>query len=103
RWSLERLRAELDMLDHRLQPPCESQLEPSPVDIYADLVGLHEEFEQVSFDRQRKTLSVTTEASELEGVYLGPFEIRLGWSDLKYGHTHHYRVIAVEANPATAN
>ena len=72
-------------------------------DIYADLLAMHEEFTEVSFDRRGQTISVTTESIELEGVYLGPFEIRLDWSALVDGHPHNYRVIAVEPNSAATN
>ncbi len=88
-----------------------SILEPSPTesrlastrDIYADLVSLHQEFDEVSFDRLGRTLSATTEPIELEGIYLGPFEIRLNWGDLPKGRPHNYRVIAIDAHPAVSN
>ena len=72
-------------------------------DIHADLVALREEFDGVAFDQRKRTLTVTTEPIELEGTYLGPFEIQLDWSDLTGGNRDKYRVIAVEANPAAAN
>jgi hypothetical protein len=39
----------------------------------------------------------------LDGVYLGPFEIHLDWSNLQDGHPNNYRVIAMDAHPAAAN
>jgi hypothetical protein len=46
-------------------------------DIYRDLLGLQDEFDAIDFDIERNRLSVTTEPIELEGVYMGPFEIEL--------------------------
>jgi hypothetical protein len=64
-------------------------------DIYEDLVALGEEFEEVNYDRNGRWLSVTTEPLELEGVFLGPFEIRLDW---RRGQDA-YRVIATDPRP----
>jgi hypothetical protein len=64
-------------------------------DIYEDLVALGEEFEAVNYDRNGRWLSVTTEPLDLEGVFLGPFEIRLDW---RRGE-HTYRVIATDPHP----
>ena len=72
-------------------------------DIYRDLLGLHDEFDEVSWDRRQETLSVTTKPIELEGIYLGPFQIQLDWGDLLDGHPNNYRVIAVDAHPAASN
>ncbi|MCH7688714.1 MAG: hypothetical protein IH899_18860 [Planctomycetes bacterium] len=98
-----RLQGELITIDHLLEPRRNELHSASIVDIHADLVALHEDFEDVSFDRRERTISVTTEPIELDDIYLGPFEIRLDWSNLADGHPHNYRVIAVDANPAAAN
>ena len=87
----------------------EQRLMPRPVtagmstshDIYTDLLALDEEFEAVTFDHSEQTLTVTTEPIELEGVYLGPFDICLDWDKLPDRHT--YRVIAVNPHPAATN
>ncbi|HUT58728.1 MAG TPA: hypothetical protein VNA25_12855, partial [Phycisphaerae bacterium] len=50
---------------------------PSLRDIYLDLQQAEDEFGDLAYDTKEQTLSVTTEAIKLEGVYLGPFEIRL--------------------------
>lgn len=100
---LHRLRGELIEIDHLLEPSRNEPRNASACEIYADLVALYEEFDEVSFDRRGRTLSVTIEPLELEGVYLGPFEIRLDWSNLADGHSHNYRVIALDANPAATN
>lgn len=72
-------------------------------DIYRDVLALRDEFDGVSWEHRQQTLSVTTESIELEGVYLGAFEIRLDWGDLVDGHPGNYRVIAVDAHPAASN
>jgi hypothetical protein len=64
-------------------------------DIYEDLVALGEEFEEINYDRKGRWLSVTTEPLELEGVFLGPFEIRLDW---RRGEQT-YRVSATDPHP----
>ena len=100
---LHRLRGELIAIDRLLEPQRDELHRSSIGDIHADLVALHEEFDDVSFDRRGKSISVTTESIELDDVYLGRFEIRLEWSNLAEGHPHNYRVIALNANPAAAN
>jgi putative hydrolase of the HAD superfamily len=65
-------------------------------DIYKDLVALGEEFEETNYDHNGCWLSVTTEPLELEGVFLGPFEIRLDW---RRGQNS-YRVIATDPHPS---
>jgi hypothetical protein len=97
------LQGELIAIDRSLEPQHYESHQVAVGDIHADLVALHEEFDDVSFDRRGKSLSVTTESIELDDVYLGRFEIRLEWSDLAAGHPHNYRVIAVDANPAATN
>ena len=103
RLAVERLRNEVTELDHKLRPSRGEDRIASVGDIYADLIALHDEFEDVAFNRRDHTLSVTTEAIELDSVYLGPFEIRLDWTHLLEGHPSNYRVIAVDPNPAAAN
>ena len=70
-------------------------------DIYQDLLALEEEFPEVQIDLAEAQISVTTEPLILEGIHLGPFQIRLDWQQLKA--THPYRVVALEANPAASN
>ena len=103
RQMLRWLQDELTAIDGQLELSHDESCRASAADIYADLVALDEEFDAVSFDRPGKTIAVTTEPIELDGVYLGPFEIRLDWGDLTDGHPRNYRVIAVEANPAASN
>ncbi len=49
-------------------------------DLYAELLALEEEFGELQLDLREQSISVCTGPIELEGVYLGPFEIRLNYS-----------------------
>ncbi|WP_068133568.1 hypothetical protein [Roseimaritima ulvae] len=63
-----------------------------------DLKALEAEFEAVEFHTKSRTLSVTTGPIELQGVYLGPFQIVLDCDYL--GESRSYRVIATDPHPA---
>ena len=67
-------------------------------DVYQDLLALDEEFDALSYDIAEHSLSITTEPIQLEGVYLGPFEICLNWGQ-SAGDVS-YRVIALEPHPS---
>lgn len=74
---------------------------PSLREILADLDQAQEEFESLHFVPEQKQLVVTTEAIELEEVYLGEFDIQLDLtclSDLGR-HASAYRVIAKDPHP----
>lgn len=101
--AVERLRVELVELEQHLRSSTTPSHKASAGELYADLVALHDEFEEVLLDRRGRNLSVTTEAIELDGVYLGPFEIQLDWASVSRGHASSYRVIAVDPHPAAAN
>ena len=73
----------------------------SILDIYRDILALHAEFDDVSWDLRAKTLSVTTTDIVLEGVYLGAFEIRLVFGSLTRSNA--YEVIAVDPHPAASD
>lgn len=103
RVAVERLRNETATLHCKLQRTSTEHRKATVNDIYADLVALHDEFAQVTFNQRKRVLSVTTEAIELDGIHLGPFEIRLDWTDIAEGHPHNYRVIAVDPHPAASN
>ena len=79
-----------------------SSLRPSrnAENLFRDLIGLKQEFGDVTYDRDETELSVTTEPIELEGVHLGPFAIRLNCQLV--GITKPYRVVALDANPAAS-
>jgi len=72
-------------------------------DIYRDILALHDEFEDVSWERRQQTLGARTEPIELEGVHLGEFGIRLDWGNLVNGHPENYCVVALDPHPASSN
>lgn len=74
---------------------------PSVADIYRDLAALETEFEDVQCEFETDELCIMTPSITLEGIDLGPFQIRLGWSRLDESPA--YRVVALAANPASSN
>jgi hypothetical protein len=74
---------------------------PREGEIYHELLALQAEFDDVQCDFDAGELCVTTPSVTFEGVYLGPFQIRLDWSRLD-GSTA-YRIVALEPNPAASN
>lgn len=102
-WQLEselrRLRRELD----QALPPQPPRAAPGPssADVYRELVGLHEEFEEVELNLRQRSISVVTEPIELDGVLLGRFRIRL---ELEGGQSvPEYRVLAIDPKPAASS
>jgi len=86
-----------------LAPPGDHLTRASIRDIFADLMALHDEFDEVAFDREMGTIAVTTAAIELDGVYLGPFEIRLAIEDMTIEPPFDFRVIASDPHPAASD
>ena len=73
----------------------------SASNVYADILALYDEFEEVDIDLKGHELSVTTDCIELEHITLGSFQIRLDWQ--RMGCTSQpYRVVATEPNPPAA-
>ena len=73
-------------------------------ELYRDLRQLCDEFERIRYDPKSDELAVTTDAIELEGVYLGPFEIRLhlpAMAEMRYNTI--YSVIALDPHPAAGS
>lgn len=67
---------------------------------YEELRALEDEYGGVEFDLDERWLAVATPAITLEGVYLGPFEIRLCWARSWTLDSAAYRIIALEPHPA---
>lgn len=86
---------------HASAERCQVKLS-SQRDILADLRQLETEFGGAKYDPQRQTLSVTTEAIELEDVYLGDFQIILQLARLGDRRAA-YHVIALNPHPAGCN
>jgi len=77
---------------------------PSLRDIVSDLAQLTEEFGKWDYQGREGTLSVSTEPIELEGTYLGAFEIRLDLGAIAELRRHPpYAILALDPHPATCN
>jgi hypothetical protein len=100
RHAVRSLQAELVTLTERLGTSPADAPTTTVGDLYRDLVALHTEFEHVRFDHRAHTLSVATEPIDLDGLYLGAFEVRLDWHKLDSETC--YRVVALEPRPAAA-
>lgn len=98
---LDLFRSGLKGVLQRLQSPQNRPSFASVQDIYRDILALHDEFDDVSWDLRVETLSVTTPDIVLEGIFLGPFEIRLDFSQLTGPEA--YRVVALDAHPAASD
>ena len=96
--EFELLVSDLRALRQNLQLRRRAKL-PQLADVYAELVAAHDEFDGVAVDDFE--IYVTTEPITLEGVYLGPFEIRLNLARLD--EQEPYRIVAVEPHPAQSS
>jgi hypothetical protein len=99
-YAVRSLQLELLALADRLEATPPGAPTPTLRDVYEDLVALEEEFEGLDYDRSARSLVITTESIELDGVPLGPFEIRLDWG--RPTAETCYRIVALEPNPAAA-
>lgn len=88
-------------VQHMLQG-CRVEL-PSVQNIHADLVQADQEFPALIYYSDRHTLAVQTEAIELDGVYLGPFEVQLHVPGLAERPNSAFRVVALDPQPAACN
>ncbi len=81
------------------------QLEVPKLSTLADeLHALHDEFNDVEWDREENALCAVTEPITLRDVYLGPFQIALHLDKLiELYERSPYFVIAVEPNPAATD
>jgi hypothetical protein len=83
-----------------------SKVKPPAIrDILADLEQAQDEFESLKYVEDSDLLAVTTEDIELEGYYLGPFEIQLHIASLAEMERHNsiYGVVALDPHPATCD
>ena len=77
---------------------------PSLRHIYEELRQTQQEFGRLKYDPAENTLSTFTEPIELEGLFLGDFEIQLqitALAEMKDSNT--LRVIALDPHPAACN
>lgn len=78
---------------------------PAIRDVLADLEQAQEEFEDLKYVDDGEMLVVATQAIELEGYYLGEFQIRLQIGSLSEFKRHGaiYQVVALDPHPAACN
>ncbi len=77
---------------------------PSLRELHADLLQLTEEFEMVRYDGKHQRLAVATDPIELDGIFLGDFEIRLHIPTLsEVAAPFPYTVGALDPHPAASN
>ena len=99
--ELDSLQQAIERLSCQLQEELRQRPFASDSDLYRDLVALAEEFPAVEYRDEQNLLCLTTAPLSLEGIDLGPFEIRLdcrGRDSLPS-----YKVIALAPNPASSN
>ncbi len=94
---------QLTTLHGELSSDASQQQISSVRELYAELWSLEEEFGELHLNLRAQTISVMTEPIELEGVYLGPFEICLDYGNQKTDGSLYYRVIARQPHPAFTN
>jgi hypothetical protein len=70
-------------------------------EIFADLLALDDEFEEVQIDVRKSTVWANTDRIVLRDIDLGPFRIVLDWSILS--HHRPYGVTALDPNPAASS
>lgn len=94
RYSLDRARQVLDMEQPKVL---------SLGELAGELDQIEDEFGDWDFDANVQELSVETEPVTLDGIYLGPFEIRLHLSYLCHmSRRQPFAVIALDPNPASS-
>ena len=83
--------------------PCQKQI-PSLGEILAELEQAQQEFPTLAYHAEDQILGVTTEPIELEGVYLGEFEVQLQIPNLALlADRPGYWIKALDPHPAASN
>ena len=73
-------------------------------EVVAELGQCQDEFDALEYKPDGTCLSITTDSIELEGVYLGEFQIALDISRLSQArHDSPYSIIAMDPHPASSN
>jgi hypothetical protein len=91
----------LQRVTRDLSTACPKALPPTLRAVYGELSALPIEFDAFNIDLREHVIAVSTERVVLEGIDLGPFEIRLHWN--RIGERRCYKVVALEPNPARAS
>ena len=101
--ELERLAALIREVLDKVTVPWNVLQEPSPRSLYEEVLALQREFPALrcDLDRPHELLAVETERIVLQGIDLGPFEIRFA-CDPAVGLLE-YTVVALEPHPPATN
>jgi hypothetical protein len=94
-------REQLDRLSGIIEQHTHSKPLPSQLEIYEEILGLRDEFDDFELDLKAGELRVVTEGVVLNGIDLGRFEIRLGFKHLDSSPC--YRIVALDPNPAPSD
>ena len=77
---------------------------PSVREVLEELLQAEEEFEGLQYNPEDEILSVTTDAVELEGVFLGDFEVQLLIPAIgDPNHRSLYQIVALDPHPSLRN
>jgi hypothetical protein len=77
---------------------------PTLREIVEEIIQLEDEFSEVDYSLKNRTLSAVTEVIELDGLHLGPFEIRLHIDRIASENPQSsFDVIAQDSHPASTN
>ena len=77
---------------------------PSLRQIFEELEQVQSEFGRIECNLQERTVSVFTDPIELEGTFLGDFEIRLEIEKLgQLRDSNAFRIVALDPHPAATN
>ena len=77
---------------------------PSMREVLEELLQAEEEFEGLQYYPEDEILSVTTDAVELEGVFLGNFEVQLLIPAIgDPNHRNLYQIVALDPHPSLRN
>ena len=104
----KQLAIELQNLDRMLGPTINFLSRPlAPVpsmrELFGELAAIEEEFEELIIELNHRTVAVRTDPIQLEGIYLGPFEIRVFLNDLASSSGPcPYTVAAMDPHPAAS-
>ncbi len=87
----------------RMMHNCQFEI-PTLRQLVEELTQLEQEFGRIECNLKKLTLSVFTEPVELEGIYLGDFEIRLEIASLhELRDCGIFRIAALDPHPAAGN
>jgi hypothetical protein len=90
-----RFQNDLEVARQRLRRRVMPCLSPTVSAVFRDLAALEDEFVDVRIDLKASEVIVTTDSITLDDVYLGPFEIHLGWNGIG-AIRQPYRVVALD-------